>query len=59
MKSDCWGPSASEGPQKYDLTVFPEYNVWTCIFGLESVSQWEKDTKGDTAPKLSGKASAW
>jgi hypothetical protein len=22
-----WGPSASEGPQKQDLTVFLEYNV--------------------------------
>jgi hypothetical protein len=25
--STCWGPSASEGPQKQDLTVFLEYNV--------------------------------
>jgi hypothetical protein len=23
----CWGPSAHEGPQKQDLTVFLEYNV--------------------------------
>jgi hypothetical protein len=23
----CWGPSASEGPQKHDLTMFLEYNV--------------------------------
>jgi hypothetical protein len=23
----CWGPSASEGPQKHDLTVFLECNV--------------------------------
>jgi hypothetical protein len=23
----CWGPSASEGPQKYDLTMFLEYNM--------------------------------
>jgi hypothetical protein len=23
----CWGPSASEGHQKHDLTVFLEYNV--------------------------------
>jgi hypothetical protein len=22
-----WGPSASEGPQKHDLTMFLEYNV--------------------------------
>jgi hypothetical protein len=27
LKDDCWGPSASEGPQKQDLTVFLEYNV--------------------------------
>jgi hypothetical protein len=26
-KQDCWVPSASEGPQKQDLTVFLEYNV--------------------------------
>jgi hypothetical protein len=36
----CWGRSASEGPQKHDLTVFLEYNVWTGIFGL--VSEREK-----------------
>jgi hypothetical protein len=35
----CWGPSAYEGPQKQDLTVFLEFNVWTGIFGLKSVSQ--------------------
>jgi hypothetical protein len=23
----CWGPSAYEGPQKQDLTIFLEYNV--------------------------------
>jgi hypothetical protein len=22
----CWGPSASEGPQKHNLTMFLEYN---------------------------------
>jgi hypothetical protein len=26
-ESYCWGPSAYEGPQKQDLTVFLEYNV--------------------------------
>jgi hypothetical protein len=26
-KHGCWGPSAYEGPQKQDLTVFLEYNV--------------------------------
>jgi hypothetical protein len=30
----CWGPSASEGPQKHDLTMFLEYNIWTGTFGL-------------------------
>jgi hypothetical protein len=40
MKHCCWGPSASEGPQKHDLTVFLEYNVWAGIFGL--VSEREK-----------------
>jgi hypothetical protein len=25
--SDCWGPSASEGPQKHDLTIFPKCNM--------------------------------
>jgi hypothetical protein len=24
---NCWGPSAYEGPQKQDLTVFLEFNV--------------------------------
>ena len=24
---DCWGPSASEGPQKRDLIMFLEYNT--------------------------------
>jgi hypothetical protein len=33
--SDCWGPSASEGPQKHDLTMSLEYNVWIGIFELE------------------------
>jgi hypothetical protein len=27
QRDPCWGPSASEGPQKQDLTVFLEYNV--------------------------------
>jgi hypothetical protein len=26
-EDECWGPSAYEGPQKQDLTVFLEYNV--------------------------------
>jgi hypothetical protein len=32
----CWGPSASEGPQKHDLTMPLEYNMWTWIFEQES-----------------------
>jgi hypothetical protein len=24
---ECWGPSASEGPQKHDLTMSLEHNV--------------------------------
>jgi hypothetical protein len=31
----CWRPSASEGPQKHDLTMPLEYNVWTGIFEQE------------------------
>jgi hypothetical protein len=26
-KTLCWGPSAPEGPQKHDLTMFLEYNT--------------------------------
>jgi hypothetical protein len=26
-KKNCWGPSASEGPQKHDLTMFLEYDT--------------------------------
>jgi hypothetical protein len=32
--SICWGPSASEGPQKHDLTMFSKWNMWTGIFGI-------------------------
>jgi hypothetical protein len=58
----CWGPSASEGPQKHDLMMFLEYNVWTGIFGLESVPQWEKPKEYEgwhSAEAVSRKASAW
>jgi hypothetical protein len=34
-RTTCWGPSASEGLQKHDLTMSLEYNVWTGIFELE------------------------
>jgi hypothetical protein len=27
VKAICWGPSSSEGPQKHDLTMFPECNI--------------------------------
>jgi hypothetical protein len=32
----CWGPSASEGSQKHDLTMFSKWNMWTGIFGFGS-----------------------
>jgi hypothetical protein len=35
-RASCWGPSASEGPQKHDLTKFLEYNTLTGTFGLRS-----------------------
>jgi hypothetical protein len=41
----CWGPSASEGPQKHDLTKFLEYDAWTGIFGLELKPQCEEAQK--------------
>jgi hypothetical protein len=27
QECDCWGPSASEGPQKHDLTKFSKRNM--------------------------------
>jgi hypothetical protein len=27
LQVDFWGPSSSEGPQKHDLTMFPECNI--------------------------------
>jgi hypothetical protein len=34
LRGHCWGPSASEGPQKHDLTMFSKWNMWTGIFGI-------------------------
>ena len=48
----CWGPSASEGPQKQDLTVFLEYNVWAGILGQVGVAVNRINTKVDTEPKV-------
>jgi hypothetical protein len=47
----CWGPSASEGPQKRDLTMFLECNTRAGTFGhgpfgLESKSLY-KETQGE------------
>jgi hypothetical protein len=42
QKGQCWGPSSSEGPQKHDLTMFLEYDIWIGTFGLESESQCEE-----------------
>jgi hypothetical protein len=49
--STCWGPSASEGPQKRDLTMFLEYNTWAGtfrhgLFGLKSKSQYVETQEG-------------
>jgi hypothetical protein len=61
--TSCWGPSASEGPQKYDLTMFLEYNVWTGIFGPELKPQREEAQKGyggwRGAEAICRRASAW
>jgi hypothetical protein len=55
----CWGPSASEGPQKRDLTMFLEYSTWAGTFGHEpfehvKIAVWRntKRTKDGTEPKL-------
>jgi hypothetical protein len=31
----CWGPSASEGPQKRNLTMFSKRNMWTGTFEVK------------------------
>jgi hypothetical protein len=52
---NCWGPSSSEGPQKHDLTMFPECNIWIGSFGLGSEPHSVKstnNTKVDAASKL-------
>jgi hypothetical protein len=41
----CWGPSASEGPQKHDLTMFLEYNTWTGTFRL-GLEPWCEEAQG-------------
>ena len=44
----CWGPLASEGPQKHDLTMFLEYDTWTGTAGwgawrmLRCVREWSR-----------------
>jgi hypothetical protein len=42
QETTCWGPSASEGPQKHDLTMPLEYNVWTGIFEQEPIRRMEQ-----------------
>jgi hypothetical protein len=41
-RGTCWGPSASEGPQKHDLTMFLEKSTLTGIFGLGSEPRYEE-----------------
>jgi hypothetical protein len=48
----CWGPSASEGPQKQDLTVFLEYNMCTGILGQVGIAVDRNNMKVDTEPKV-------
>jgi hypothetical protein len=38
----CWGPSASESPQKHDLTMFLEYITWTGTFEHKPKPQCEE-----------------
>jgi hypothetical protein len=58
----CWGPSSSEGPQKHDLTMFPECNTWTGTFRLGSEPQCEKHEQYEgwrSAEATRNGASAW
>jgi hypothetical protein len=67
----CWGPSASEGPQKHNLTMFSKWNMWIGIFGFRSWAYrawlgWSlNETKGDydegqgNHEAVRRKASAW
>jgi hypothetical protein len=58
----CWGPSSSEGPQKHDLTIFPECNTWIGTFGLGSEPQFEKHEQYEgwrSAEATRKGASAW
>jgi hypothetical protein len=51
----CWGPSSSEGPQKYDLIMSSKYGLWTGIFGFMIKAYTMKsviETKVVVAPKL-------
>jgi hypothetical protein len=37
-----WGPSSSEGPQKYDLTMYSKCNIWgTFGLGLKAYTEWK------------------
>jgi hypothetical protein len=43
-KGECWGPSASEGPQKRDLTMFSKYAsryFWNQVAGIQKHGQDE------------------
>ena len=67
----CWGPSASEDPQKHNLTMFSKWKMCTGIFGFGSWAYraWSgrslSETKGDydegqgNHEAVRRKASAW
>jgi hypothetical protein len=49
------GPSSSEGPQKYNLTMSSKYGLWIGIFGLMIKAYTMRSlivTKVAVAPKL-------
>jgi hypothetical protein len=57
-KGNCWGPSSSEGPQQYNLTMFFKYGLWTDIFGFMIKAYTIRSlivTKVVVAPKLCGR----
>jgi hypothetical protein len=45
VRGYCWGPSSSEGSQKYNLTMSSKYGLWTGTFGLH-------DEKGTIVTKV-------
>ena len=65
----CWGPSASEGPQKHDLTMFSKYasryfrnritSIWVWSRRSLSGTEGDCDEGKDHHEAMRRKASAW